>query len=130
VKNWGANFSKFKVLSMKTVLQITLAQLLALSLVDASIVYKEVIGQDPAADYDLDQVLSDILDVADPAPDELEGIESDTFSYGGKKYSVAFPKVEIPGIGIRTALELLHDEEAQKYLVEQGCVGSVIIEVA
>jgi hypothetical protein len=56
----------------------------------------------------------------------------ETFQYKGKTYRVnskGIPKVNIPGIGIRTCGEILLDEKAQEYLVEKGCVGSVILEV-
>lgn len=56
----------------------------------------------------------------------------ETFKYNGKTYAVnekEFKSVEIPGIGIRTVGEILVDEKAQKFLVERGCVGTVILEV-
>ena len=54
--------------------------------------------------------------------------EGETFVYDKKQYKVIMGSVNIPGIGIRTAAEILVDEESQKYLVENGCVGSVIEE--
>jgi len=39
------------------------------------------------------------------------------------------PKVFIPGIGYRTALEICADEKSQAYLINEGCIGSVISEV-
>lgn len=38
-------------------------------------------------------------------------------------------KVFIPGIGDRTALEICIDDEAQKYLIDENCIGSVIEEI-
>lgn len=57
---------------------------------------------------------------------------TETFEYKGKQYTVnekEFPKVEIPGIGERTADEIMIDEAAQAKLIERGCVGTVILEV-
>jgi hypothetical protein len=51
------------------------------------------------------------------------------FSYKGKVYKSIMHAVDIPGLGVRTALEISVDEEAQEYLVKNGCVGSVIVEV-
>jgi len=53
---------------------------------------------------------------------------AETFVYDDKQYKVLLPKVNIPGIGVRTSAEILVDEEAQKFLVENGCVGSIIEE--
>lgn len=51
------------------------------------------------------------------------------FEFEGKKYKVLIPKMNIPGIGERTSLEVCVDEEAQAYLVGCNCLGSVIEEV-
>lgn len=56
-------------------------------------------------------------------------IEEGHFICEGKKYRIRLPKVHIPGIGERTALELAVDEEAQEWLIKNNCVGSVIEEV-
>ena len=53
---------------------------------------------------------------------------AETFVYDKKQYKVLIHAANIPGIGVRTAAEILVDEDAQKYLVENGCVGSVIDE--
>lgn len=51
------------------------------------------------------------------------------FTCEGKKYRVRLPKVNIPGIGLRTALELAVDTEAQQWLIKNNCIGSIIEEV-
>ena len=38
-------------------------------------------------------------------------------------------RVNIPDVGVRTAVEILVDTEAQQKLVEIGCIGTVIEEV-
>ena len=56
----------------------------------------------------------------------------ETFKVGNKTYKVnetEFPTMNIPGVGILTAAEVLISEEAQQYLVENKCVGTVISEV-
>jgi len=53
---------------------------------------------------------------------------TETFVYEDKQYKVLLHAVNIPGLGVRTSAEILVDEEAQKFLVENGCVGSVIEE--
>lgn len=40
------------------------------------------------------------------------------FTYEKKKYKLLFPQANIPGMGTRTAAEILLDKEAQKYLIE------------
>jgi hypothetical protein len=75
------------------------------------------------------QVLLDsILEVAEPLP-PVQKLQTGEFEYDGKKYKSILPAIEIPGIGIRTALEIAADEEAQAYLIKQGCVGTVIKEI-
>ncbi len=59
--------------------------------------------------------------IAEAAPAEFE--------YDGKKYEVIMPKVFIPGIGERTALEVCVDEDAQTYLVKSNTIGSVLKEL-
>lgn len=51
------------------------------------------------------------------------------FSFDGKKYQVIIHAANIPGLGVRTAMEITADPDAQAYLVEHG-IGSVIEEVA
>lgn len=52
-----------------------------------------------------------------------------TFVVEGKRYRAKLQKVNIPGIGMRTALELAIDSEAQLWLIKNNCIGSVIEEV-
>lgn len=56
-------------------------------------------------------------------------LKAGQFKLGNKVYEPIIPKVFLPGIGVRTALEIASDEEAQSYLVKEGCIGSVIKEV-
>jgi hypothetical protein len=51
------------------------------------------------------------------------------FVHSDRVYVPAMPKVHIPGLGVRTALEICIDEEAQEYLVKSGCEGTVIKEI-
>jgi len=51
------------------------------------------------------------------------------FVYQGRKYRALVGKIHIPNLGERTALEICVDKDAQKYLVDAGCVGSVIEEI-
>lgn len=50
------------------------------------------------------------------------------FELDGKQYKIIIPQVNIPGIGILTAAEILLSAEAQEYLVKEKCIGSVISE--
>jgi hypothetical protein len=54
---------------------------------------------------------------------------TETFEHNGQKYSILLGRVNIPGIGVRTAAEIAVDEAAQAALVEIGCVGSVLAEI-
>ena len=56
-------------------------------------------------------------------------IADDCFSYDQRQFRVILPVMNIPGIGVRTKLEVLTDEDAQRYLVENDCIGSAIAEV-
>ena len=59
-----------------------------------------------------------------------EAAGDEHFVYGGRVFKPIVPKIQLPKIGIRTALELCTDEEAQKYLVEvPGNIGTVISEI-
>lgn len=54
-----------------------------------------------------------------------------TFKFKGGKgkestYKVLLSRVNIPGIGVVSATDIASDVEAQKYLVENNCIGSVI----
>lgn len=51
------------------------------------------------------------------------------FVHEGEVYVPQMPKVQIPGLGTRTALEICADEEAQAWLISEGCVGSVLRKV-
>lgn len=53
-----------------------------------------------------------------------------TFQLDGKTYKVLIPKMNIPEIGERTALEVCADPEAQQALIDRNCIGSVLEEVA
>lgn len=49
------------------------------------------------------------------------------FKYEGKTYQVldSFKKVNIPGVGVLTAAEILASGEAQEHLVEQKCFNLI-----
>jgi flagellar biosynthesis GTPase FlhF len=49
-----------------------------------------------------------------------------TFVFEGKQYRVNDPKLEIPGIGIRTAAEIAVDKKSQKALIVAGLAGDSI----
>ena len=54
-------------------------------------------------------------------PDDKEkedGVGS-KFEFEGAKYEILVPKVRIPGMGARTALEILNDSKAQEWLVKK-----------
>lgn len=51
------------------------------------------------------------------------------FVYQGKKYQVLGHSWHIPGIGELTTLEICVHEDAQRYLVENNTLGTVIEEV-
>lgn len=57
----------------------------------------------------------------------VPAIADNVFQYQDKKYKVVFPGVNIPGLGVRTAAEIVVDEEAQKELVERK--SSAIVEL-
>lgn len=57
---------------------------------------------------------------------ELKGNQ---FQYNGNLYEVILPKVDIPTLGVFTAAEIAVEPEAQKYLIDNGCTGSVIKEI-
>lgn len=48
------------------------------------------------------------------------------FVFEGEVYKPLMPRVFIPGIGRRTALEICADKEAQAYLIREGAIGTVI----
>jgi hypothetical protein len=61
---------------------------------------------------------------ATPDDKEQENGVGKCFTYNDKSYKVLVAAVRIPGIGKRTALEILNDTAAQKWLVEKnsGCI--------
>jgi hypothetical protein len=56
-------------------------------------------------------------------------LDDAVFENGGKKYKVLMPRVYIPGIGERTALELANDKKGQDYVIKENAIGSVIKEI-
>jgi hypothetical protein len=54
-------------------------------------------------------------------------LAENTFEYGGKTFKV-LSGAEIPGLGKFTPAEIAVHEEAQKYLVENNCIGTLIEE--
>lgn len=120
-------------MAQKKQLAFTLSQLQGLSLAVLAAIFSDVTTKSPASDATKDQVLADLLTVAEPAPEpeqEIRGESLPKFKNGKKAYQVLMPTVEIPGIGIRTALELTADKEAQDYLIKVGAIGSVIKEIS
>lgn len=61
------------------------------------------------------------------AKEKASGIGG-TFDFDGKKYKILLHAATIPGIGRRTALEILNDTDAQAKLVASG--SGVITEVS
>jgi hypothetical protein len=51
------------------------------------------------------------FDAADSAQDIKPVVPNDSFKANGKAYRFLYPKLDIPGIGIRTSLECLLDNE-------------------
>lgn len=118
-------------MAQKAQLPFSKSQLDALSLPVLSAVYTDVTKNKAAADATKEQLLEELLKVADPVEEKQEATvaEKPTFKYNKVLYRVLMPKVEIPGIGIRTALEIANDTDSQKYLIENKCTGTVIEEV-
>jgi hypothetical protein len=56
-------------------------------------------------------------------------LKKNQFAYGDNTYEVVMPKVNIPGIGTLTAAEIAVEEAAQAYLVNNGCIGSVLKQI-
>lgn len=54
----------------------------------------------------------------------VENLMQDTFELNGKKFRVKTHKINIPGIGERTKLEICTDIEAQQWLVSRNS-GSI-----
>ncbi len=113
---------------IKKTLKVTSEELLALDLSSLRDVYKETSGTDADAALNEAELTEAILALATPkaAPAEKE---KKTFSCKGKKYRMLIGKVFIPGLGERTAAEVLQDIAAQEYLVKENTIGSVIQEV-
>jgi hypothetical protein len=81
---------------------------------------QETINEQAAALDGQAALISELQNLPTASVSELPSFEHD-----GEKFEVILPKAQIPGIGIRTALEICTDEKAQAYLVRR-CVGSVI----
>ena len=118
----------------KCILKLTLTALLALSLDELKVVFQELKGEEPVGDLTEEKLLEEILEAADPADEEdlskkKVELPEYCFTYEDKTYKVILPKVFIPGIGVRTKLEIVTDEASQAYLVKENCIGSVIEEI-
>jgi hypothetical protein len=55
-------------------------------------------------------------DAASAAQESKAVAVPDTFKVGDNKYQFVYPLIDIPGIGIRTSLECVTDEEAHEAL--------------
>lgn len=119
-------------MAQKINLPISLAQLQALSISVLAAFFVEATGKPPAEGATKEQVLDELLKVAEPAPEQQQVTKGElpTFKLDKKTYRVLIPRVEIPGVGIRTALELSNDKEAQQQLIKIGAVGTVIAEIS
>jgi hypothetical protein len=53
----------------------------------------------------------------------------ETFTANKSKYYVLVHACNIPGLGVRTAAEILVDKQAQEYLVENKCEGTIIAKI-
>ena len=84
-----------------------------------------------ALEKKLDALSKAYLDLENTIAPAEEKKPAPSFEYKGKKYEVITPLIDIPLIGIRTALEVTQDEAAQKYLVETpGNIGIDIREIS
>lgn len=119
-------------MGQKNKLPLSLSQLQLQSITVLAAFFADTTGKAPSAELSKEQVLEELLKVADPAPDQQPESKSElpTFKLDKKTYRVLIPRVEIPTIGIRTALELANDKEAQQYLIKHGSVGTVIAEIS
>lgn len=121
----------------KVKLEITLKDLKALNKEGLTAQYTTATGNEADPALTKQQLLDGILEVADPADpaapvQKQQAAVGDTFEYKGKVYKVnsdKFKAVNIPGLGRRTALDIVADPEAQAYLVDHNCIGTVISEV-
>jgi hypothetical protein len=83
---------------------------------------------------ELAQKLSEVMSLPStsaPAP-EVAGLPADTFTVNDEEYRMALPKIKVRGVGERTALEVLLDDEEyaalgsktiKNYLVESGSIA-------
>jgi len=55
-------------------------------------------------------------DAATAAQDKKPVTPPDQFKVGGKSYTYAMPRINVPGVGIRTALEAILDAEEHEAL--------------
>jgi len=67
---------------------------------------------------DLKQKIENLLTI----PDEQEktSVAAETAMFEGNTYQILLPKVNIPGLGVRTALELANDPDAIAILVKRN----------
>lgn len=119
-------------MAQKTKLPLSLTQLQALSIAVLAALLFDVTGTPLAPEATKDQVLDELLKVAELVPENQPAAKGElpTFKLDKKTYKILLPRVEIPGIGIRTALELANDKEAQQQLIKIQAVGSVIAEIS
>ncbi len=85
------------------------------------------------AHNELKEKFSQLMDApATPAAKETPGVPADTFEVDGQTYRMALPKMKIKGVGERTALEVLLDDEPyeklggktiKEYLVSYGSIA-------
>lgn len=123
-------------MAKKVQLGLTLAALQTLSLAVLAVLFSDTTKQEPPKEADTtEKLLEELLKVAQPLP-EADPVPASalktslpTFKHKGKNIKVLIPKVDIPGIGVRTALELANDTSTVDHLIKIGCLGSVIAEV-
>lgn len=83
---------------------------------------------------ELAQKLSDAMSLSSTSTHQAQaiGVPSDTFQVGDDEYRMALPKIKIGGVGERTALEVLLDDEAyarlggktiKEFLVQTGSIA-------
>jgi hypothetical protein len=85
------------------------------------------------AHNELKEKYNQLFEAPAPAPaKETPGVPADTFEVDGQTYRMAIPKMKVGGIGERTALEILLDEETypalggktiKEYLVSYGSIA-------
>lgn len=82
-----------------------------------------------ANELESDKMGIEVKATADALEEKKQRAGEIHFVYEGRVFKPKLPRVIIPGIGKRTALELCFDEKAQEYLVKENCIGSVIEEI-